>query len=137
MAFLGDFAKIENNRKCIVILEDLDSLISNFGESHYLEMLDSAKTIDNILFIATTNYPEKLDPRIYNRPGRFRPPRMLPTMRIRWLRDTSIAILSDYASAGHGMARAGPGLLEPGLQEPGLRGPGFQGRICPAAKRRS
>ena len=71
MKFLEDFAKIENNRKCIVILEDIDSLIHQYGESQYLEMLDSAKSIDNILFIATTNYPERLDPRIYNRPGRF------------------------------------------------------------------
>lgn len=70
-SFLTDFAKVEKNRKCIVILEDIDSLISNFGESGYLDMLDSAKTIDNVLFIATTNYPDRLDPRIYNRPGRF------------------------------------------------------------------
>ena len=69
--FLKNFSIVEKNRKCIVILEDLDSLIHNYGESAYLEMLDSAKTIDNVLFIATTNYPEKLDPRIYNRPGRF------------------------------------------------------------------
>lgn len=69
--FLTDFARVENNRKCLVILEDIDSLIHNYGESGYLEMLDSAKTIDNVLFIATTNYPERLDPRIYNRPGRF------------------------------------------------------------------
>ena len=71
MSFLSDFSKIETNRKSIVILEDLDSLIQNFGESTYLEMLDSAKTIDNVLFIATTNYPDRLDQRIYNRPGRF------------------------------------------------------------------
>lgn len=71
MRFLTDFAKIEQNRKSIVILEDIDSLISNHGEAVYLEMLDSAKTINNVLFIATTNYPEHLDPRIYNRPGRF------------------------------------------------------------------
>lgn len=70
-SFLNEFTQIERDRKCIVILEDIDSLISNFGESDYLEMLDSAKTIDNVLFIATTNYPERLDPRIYNRPGRF------------------------------------------------------------------
>lgn len=70
-AFLTDFGRIEKNRKCIVILEDIDSLIANYGESGYLDMLDSAKTIDNVLFIATTNYPERLDPRIYNRPGRF------------------------------------------------------------------
>ena len=71
IAFLTDFAKIEDNRKSIVVLEDFDSLIQQHGESSYLEMLDSAKTVNNVLFIATTNYPERLDPRIYNRPGRF------------------------------------------------------------------
>lgn len=71
MSWLIDFARIEKDRKCIVILEDIDSLVYNYGESPYLEMLDSAKTIDNVLFIATTNYPDKLDHRIYNRPGRF------------------------------------------------------------------
>ena len=69
--FLSSFSKIEQNRKSIVVLEDIDSLIENYGEAVYLEMLDSAKTINNVLFIATTNYPDRLDPRIYNRPGRF------------------------------------------------------------------
>ena len=69
--FLTSFSKIEPHRKCVVVLEDIDTLIENYGESAYLELLDSAKTIDNIFFIATTNYPEKLDPRVYNRPGRF------------------------------------------------------------------
>ena len=71
MSFLDDLARVENNRKLIVILEDLDSLIQSYGESNYLEMLDSAKSVDNVLFIATTNYPERLDSRIYNRPGRL------------------------------------------------------------------
>lgn len=71
MKFLEDFAQVESERKCIVILEDFDSLINAWGESRYLDMLDSAKSINNVLFIATTNYPERLDPRIYNRPGRF------------------------------------------------------------------
>lgn len=71
MAWLMSFARVEPDRKCIVILEDLDSLIINYGEAAYLEMLDSAKSIDNVLFIATTNYPDRLDQRIYNRPGRF------------------------------------------------------------------
>lgn len=69
--FLTQFATVEKNRKCVVILEDLDSLINNYGEASYLAMLDSSQSIDNVLFIATTNYPERLDPRIYNRPGRF------------------------------------------------------------------
>lgn len=71
MTWLNDFARVERDRKSIVILEDFDSLVQNYGENTYLEMLDSAKTINNVLFIATTNYPERLDPRIYNRPGRF------------------------------------------------------------------
>jgi len=71
IGFLSKFSEIEGSRKAVVVLEDLDSLILNYGESPYLEMLDSARTVDNILFIATTNYPERLDPRIYNRPGRF------------------------------------------------------------------
>lgn len=71
MLFLKQFSQIEKNRKCIVILEDIDSLIQNYGEDGYLEMLDSAKSINNVLFIATTNYPDRLDPRIFNRPGRF------------------------------------------------------------------
>lgn len=71
MNFLTDFTAVEKDRKCIVILEDIDTLIHNYGEYMYLEMLDSAKTINNVLFIATTNYPDRLDPRIYNRPGRF------------------------------------------------------------------
>lgn len=71
MGFLTDFTTVEKDRKCIVILEDIDTLIDNYGEYLYLEMLDSAKSINNVLFIATTNYPDRLDPRIYNRPGRF------------------------------------------------------------------
>lgn len=69
--FLSDFAQIEKDRKSIVLFEDIDSLIENYGEAKYLEILDSAKTINNVLFIATTNYPDRLDARIYNRPGRF------------------------------------------------------------------
>lgn len=71
MTWLSDFARIEKNRKSIVVLEDIDSLIQMYGESAYLDMLDSARSIDNVLFIATTNYPERLDPRMYNRPGRL------------------------------------------------------------------
>ena len=69
--FLTDFSKIEKDRKTIVVLEDIDTLIENYGQSGYLAMLDSAQSIENVLFIATTNYPERLEPRIYNRPGRF------------------------------------------------------------------
>lgn len=69
--FLKKFSTIEKTRKIIVVLEDFDSLIHKYCEDDYLQLLDGTMSIDNVLFIATTNYPEKLDPRIYNRPGRF------------------------------------------------------------------
>jgi len=36
-----------------------------------LNLLDGVKQVDNIIYIATTNYPELLEERILNRPSRF------------------------------------------------------------------
>jgi predicted ATPase len=63
--------KIEPKRSIINVIEDIDELIEHYGESSFLSMLDGENQIDNIVHIATTNYPEKLDPRIINRPSRF------------------------------------------------------------------
>jgi ATP-dependent 26S proteasome regulatory subunit len=46
-------------------------MISNHGEHEVLALLDGELQIDNVVFIATTNYPERLDRRIVNRPSRF------------------------------------------------------------------
>jgi SpoVK/Ycf46/Vps4 family AAA+-type ATPase len=53
------------------VLEDLDAIVERCGESELLSLLDGEGQIDNVVFIATTNYPERLDPRIVNRPSRF------------------------------------------------------------------
>lgn len=63
--------RIEPKRNLIVVLEDLDETIAYQGEAGVLSLLDGENSIDNILNIATTNYPEKLGPRIINRPSRF------------------------------------------------------------------
>jgi len=63
--------KIEPNRPVICILEDLDSLVEHYNESAYLSLLDGEAQVDNIVFLATTNYPERLDPRFVDRPSRF------------------------------------------------------------------
>lgn len=63
--------RIEPKRNLIVVFEDIDEIINFNGESHVLSMLDGENNIDNILHIATTNYPERLGPRIINRPSRF------------------------------------------------------------------
>lgn len=63
--------KIERERQVICILEDLDALVERFGENEYLSMLDGESQIDNCIFVATTNYPERLDRRFVDRPSRF------------------------------------------------------------------
>jgi SpoVK/Ycf46/Vps4 family AAA+-type ATPase len=65
------FRKVEPTRPCIVVYEDLDALVQRFGESEYLAMLDGETQISNVVNVATTNYPERLDRRFVDRPGRF------------------------------------------------------------------
>jgi hypothetical protein len=63
--------RIEPKRNLIVVLEDVDEIINFNGESLVLSMLDGENNIDNVLHLATTNYPERLGARITNRPSRF------------------------------------------------------------------
>lgn len=63
--------QIEPERKIVLIMEDIDTMILNSGEHGLLALLDGELQINNIVFLATTNYPEKLDKRIINRPSRF------------------------------------------------------------------
>ncbi len=63
--------RIEPDRPIIVIFEDIDAIISEYGESDILALLDGELQVDNVVFIATTNYPGRLDKRFINRPSRF------------------------------------------------------------------
>lgn len=63
--------KIEPERQIIAILEDIDGLLANYGVNEYLALLDGESQVDNIVFVATTNYPERLDRRFVDRPSRF------------------------------------------------------------------
>jgi SpoVK/Ycf46/Vps4 family AAA+-type ATPase len=68
---LRRFRQVEPNRPALVILEDIDAYVRQHGESEVLSILDGEQSIDNVVYIATTNYPENLDPRVINRPSRF------------------------------------------------------------------
>ena len=68
---LARLRRIEPNRPIVANLEDVDAIQKEYGESKVLALLDGELQIDNIVFIATTNYPENLDDRIINRPSRF------------------------------------------------------------------
>jgi energy-coupling factor transporter ATP-binding protein EcfA2 len=71
IAGLEVLRNIEPKRPILVILEDIDTMVQRFGEPELLAMLDGEEQVDNIVYIATTNYPENLDTRITNRPSRF------------------------------------------------------------------
>lgn len=63
--------RIEPNRPVVVMIEDIDAIISRHGEPDLLALLDGELQIDNVVYVATTNYPEELDPRFVQRPSRF------------------------------------------------------------------
>lgn len=70
---VGSFRSIEPDRPIIVILEDIDGIAGegSWSTSMLLNLLDGVKQIENVVYIATTNYPQKLEERITNRPSRF------------------------------------------------------------------
>ena len=70
---LNDIKDLEKKeRKIICIFEDIDSLCKDTeDENRLLSILDGETQIDKVLNIATTNYLDKLNPRIKRRPRRF------------------------------------------------------------------
>jgi SpoVK/Ycf46/Vps4 family AAA+-type ATPase len=71
LTLIERFRTIEPVRSLVVVLEDIDAIIAQYGEHTLLSVLDGESQVDHIVFVATTNYPERLDPRIINRPSRF------------------------------------------------------------------
>ena len=65
------FREIEPETPFIVLMEDIDSIIQNYNESSVLNILDGVEDFQKCIFLATTNYPERLGHRIINRPSRF------------------------------------------------------------------
>jgi len=71
VAALVFLRRIEPERPLIVVLEDVDETIASYGEHSILAMLDGEHQTDNVVYVATTNYPERLGARLINRPSRF------------------------------------------------------------------
>lgn len=68
---LHKLRKIEPERALIVVMEDIDEIIHRHSEHDLLALLDGETQISNVVFLATTNYPDRLGGRIVNRPSRF------------------------------------------------------------------
>ncbi len=65
------FDRARKSAPCILVFEDLDSLLTPQNRSFFLNELDGFATNVGIVTLATTNHPEKLDPSILDRPSRF------------------------------------------------------------------
>lgn len=66
----SDIRRIEPNRKVICVMEDVDGIM-NFDSALLLNILDGNMEFDNIAFLATTNFPDRLLESLANRPSRF------------------------------------------------------------------
>lgn len=109
--FIGN-PKYEERLK-VIIFEDIDGMQSNMRSS-VLNLLDGMSKVSKTLFIATTNYPNKLDSAITKRPSRFdslyeiASPDEKTRMEIflRFDKTISSEELSEGAKASHGMSGA-------------------------------
>ncbi|KAJ7178966.1 P-loop containing nucleoside triphosphate hydrolase protein [Mycena filopes] len=77
-SFLGEeyamgqvFDKARQLAPCVMVLEDLDALITDRNRSFFLNQLDGLQGNDGLLVIGTTNHFERLDPGLSTRPSRF------------------------------------------------------------------
>ncbi len=65
------FERARKTTPCLLVLEDLDSLINDKNRSFFLNEMDGFAANTGIVVLATTNHPERLDPAILERPSRF------------------------------------------------------------------
>ena len=63
--------QIQPETPVVVIMEDVDSILEDYSESEVLNILDGVNEMNKVVFLATTNYPNKLGHRVMNRPSRF------------------------------------------------------------------
>lgn len=65
------FKRARMTTPCVIVLEDLDSMIDNNNRAFFLNELDGFHSNTGMVVLATTNHPEKLDSSILDRPSRF------------------------------------------------------------------
>ncbi|KAK7695747.1 hypothetical protein QCA50_000384 [Cerrena zonata] len=70
-AMAAVFGKARQMSPCVIILEDLDSLINDRNRSYFLNELDGFEGNDGLLVIGSTNHFDRLDPGLSGRPSRF------------------------------------------------------------------
>ncbi|GHI00841.1 ATP-binding protein [Neobacillus kokaensis] len=64
------FSSVLKLSPMVLVIEDIDSMPADV-RSVFLNTLDGATSKEGVFLIGTTNYPEKIDPALMNRSGRF------------------------------------------------------------------
>lgn len=59
---------VEPGRPTMYLIEEADRIVNN---THCLSILDGELSVQGAVFVAMTNYKNKMPPRVTNRPGRF------------------------------------------------------------------
>lgn len=67
---LEEFGKAEPTKKILMCIEDIEGFVTRKFESSLINLIDGTGDINNIAFIATTNFIKQLPPRL-TRPSRF------------------------------------------------------------------
>lgn len=65
------FERARRQAPCLLIFEDLDSLVTDTNRSVFLNELDGLAVNSGLLVIASTNHAGRLDPALRDRPSRF------------------------------------------------------------------
>ncbi len=65
------FTQARKQSPCLLVFEDLDSLVTDAVRSYFLNEVDGLESNDGILMVGSTNHLERLDKGIRNRPSRF------------------------------------------------------------------
>ncbi|KFY13752.1 hypothetical protein V491_06303, partial [Pseudogymnoascus sp. VKM F-3775] len=65
------FSRARTMAPCVLIFEDLDSLITKKSRAYFLNEVDGLESNDGICMIGSTNHLNTLDPAIAKRPSRF------------------------------------------------------------------
>lgn len=65
------FDRARRSAPCLLVFEDLDSLLNDKNRAVFLNELDGFADNAGIVAVATTNHPDRLDPAILDRPSRF------------------------------------------------------------------
>jgi transitional endoplasmic reticulum ATPase len=70
-SILAIFQKARQMAPCMLVFEDIDSLINPGVRSYFLNAVDGLESNHGILMVGSTNHLERLDPGIAKRPSRF------------------------------------------------------------------